>query len=99
MGVLERMARGMAKGGFGTVDKPTLFVAGEAGPEKYWFSGANNEQPMPSGQEPSIVVNFNGPVLAEQDYIQTTVVDNLLEAIRRNRNSAFTRWHAAAGTR
>lgn len=29
----------MASGGSGRVDKPTLFLAGEAGPEDYWFSG------------------------------------------------------------
>lgn len=31
----------MAGGGFGTVRKPTLFLAGEAGPEEFAFSGAN----------------------------------------------------------
>lgn len=31
----------MAAGGFGTVTKPTLFLAGEAGPEQVAFSGAN----------------------------------------------------------
>lgn len=30
----------MADGGFGTVTKPTLFLAGEAGPEQFAFSGA-----------------------------------------------------------
>jgi len=97
MGVLERMARGMAKGGFGTVDKPTLFVAGEAGPERYWFSGAKNEQPMPGGQNVTIQAHFHGPVFAEEEYIQTTIVDNILEAFRKNKNSAFTRAHASLG--
>ena len=31
----------MANGGFGTVDRPTVFVAGEAGREQFAFSGAN----------------------------------------------------------
>jgi hypothetical protein len=31
----------MADGGFGTVDKPTLFLAGEAGREQVAFSGGN----------------------------------------------------------
>ncbi len=31
----------MAGGGSGTVSKPTLFMAGESGPESYAFSGAN----------------------------------------------------------
>jgi len=97
MGVLERMARGMAKGGFGTVDKPTLFVAGEAGPERYWFSGAKNEQPMPGDQNVTIQAHFHGPVFAEEEYIQTTIVDNILEAFRKNKNSAFTRAHATLG--
>ena len=31
----------MADGGSGTVTRPTLFLAGEAGPEQFAFSGAN----------------------------------------------------------
>lgn len=31
----------MAGGGFGTVTSPTLFIAGEAGPEQFAFSGTN----------------------------------------------------------
>lgn len=31
----------MAAGGYGTVDSPTNFLVGEAGPESYAFSGAN----------------------------------------------------------
>ena len=33
----------MAHGGFGRVSRPTLFLAGEAGPEDVAFSGANKE--------------------------------------------------------
>jgi TP901 family phage tail tape measure protein len=86
----------MAAGGFGRVSRPTLFMAGEAGPEEFAFSGAHKS--FGGDVQPSITVNFHGPVLAEEEYIQTTVVDNVLEAIRRNKNSSFTRAHAALGT-
>lgn len=33
----------MARGGFGQVTRPTLFLAGEAGPEQFAFSGANRD--------------------------------------------------------
>jgi hypothetical protein len=33
----------MAEGGSGKVTKPTLFLAGEAGPESYAFGGANDK--------------------------------------------------------
>jgi hypothetical protein len=36
----------MAEGGSGIVTKPTLFLAGEAGPEPYAFGGANNKLGM-----------------------------------------------------
>ena len=35
----------MADGGFGRVTRPTLFLAGEAGPEQYAFSGAGKTFP------------------------------------------------------
>lgn len=35
--------REMARGGSGVVTKPTLFLAGEAGPESFAFSGANRQ--------------------------------------------------------
>lgn len=37
----EKNAVSMAAGGMGMVDRPTLFRAGEAGPEEFAFSGAN----------------------------------------------------------
>jgi hypothetical protein len=33
----------MAEGGRGIVTRPTLFLAGERGPEEYAFSGANRQ--------------------------------------------------------
>lgn len=38
----------MAAGGYGTVSKPTLFLAGEAGKEQYAFSGANKTLATPT---------------------------------------------------
>jgi hypothetical protein len=39
----------MAEGGYGRVTKPTLFLAGEAGPEDVAFSGANKRFGSASG--------------------------------------------------
>jgi hypothetical protein len=36
----------MAEGGEGIVTKPTLFLAGEKGPEPYAFGGTNNKRGM-----------------------------------------------------
>lgn len=93
MGALERMARGMAEGGFGRVDRPTLFLAGEAGPEDFAFSGANKS----FGGGPSVTVNLNGTFLGEEDWIKSAVIDGVNEAWRANTNSAFTRSRAALG--
>lgn len=41
LGFAGRFGGLMADGGFGTVSQPTLFVAGESGPEQFAFSGAN----------------------------------------------------------
>jgi hypothetical protein len=38
---------GQAAGGEGVVTRPTVFVAGEAGPERYWFSGAGKASAAP----------------------------------------------------
>jgi hypothetical protein len=48
----------MAAGGFGTVTRPTLFLAGEAGPEQFAFSGANRQ--FAGGMGGSITINFHG---------------------------------------
>ena len=42
-----RFGGGMAAGGLGVVTQPTLFLAGEAGPEGYWFSGARGQVAPP----------------------------------------------------
>ena len=49
-----------AQGGFGRVTRPSLFLAGEAGPESFWFSGARNQVPLPGvggGDRPPIIVH------------------------------------------
>ena len=62
----------MAEGGIGEVRRPTLMLAGEAGPERFWFSGARNQVPPPGDSEkrsddrPLIIqVPIDGEVVAE----------------------------------
>lgn len=52
----------MAAGGMGRVTIPTLFLAGEAGPEDVAFSGAGKSfgRANNSGGQPTVIVNFNG---------------------------------------
>jgi hypothetical protein len=45
----------MAEGGSGIATRPTLFLAGERGPEPYAFGGANNKLGM--GRTGNITVN------------------------------------------
>jgi hypothetical protein len=85
--------RAMANGGMGKVDRPTVFVGGEAGAENYAFWRDGQPGPMSGG----VTVNFNGPVLAERDYIQTTVIEAVNQAWRSNRNNAFTTSRASLG--
>lgn len=47
----------MAEGGFGTVTRPTLFVAGEKGPEDFAFSGANRKLPGLGGDRAVTALN------------------------------------------
>jgi hypothetical protein len=54
----------MAEGGSGIVTKPTLFLAGEAGPEPYAFGGANNKLGMGNI---TIVQNVQGSIWRERD--------------------------------
>ena len=42
-------AGGFAGGGAGVVSRPTMFLAGEAGREAFWFSGARGQSPAPGG--------------------------------------------------
>lgn len=85
----------MAEGGFGRVTRPTLFLAGEEGPEDFAFSGSNRSFASGAVPDVTVEVHFNGPVFAEEDYIQTKVVDALTQAIRTNHHSAMTRFKAA----
>lgn len=60
----------MARGGYGTVDRPTLFMAGEAGREDFAFSGAGKSFGGGGGDQ-TIVVQVG------QDAILRTVVKGL----------------------
>jgi hypothetical protein len=53
----------MAAGGEGTVDRPTLFLAGEAGRERYKFSGANRD--FSGGESGGRVAGYAGPSARE----------------------------------
>jgi len=55
----------MAEGGSGIVTKPTLFLAGEAGPEPFAFGGANNKRGMNMGA--TVHLHFNGSPWAIQE--------------------------------
>ena len=63
----------MAQGGSGTVTKPTLFLAGEAGPEDYAF-GPKRKGGL-SGGSPSITIvqNIAGSVLVDKQLRQMAV--------------------------
>jgi hypothetical protein len=47
----------MAGGGMGIVTRPTLFLAGEAGPEQFAFSGGGKSFSGGGGQDSSAIVN------------------------------------------
>jgi hypothetical protein len=49
----------MPHGGFGRVTAPTLFLAGDAGPEDFAFSGANRTFSAAPAQQPAASVVFN----------------------------------------
>ncbi|GEM_PF-5189669 len=71
-----------AQGGSGVVTKPTLFLAGEAGPESYWFGGANGR-----GAGPGMVwtgdVIVHGTVVTERQLVEA-VRQGLIRTDRRN---------------
>ena len=81
----------MARGGSGLVTKPTLFLAGEAGPESFAFSGANKAMPGAGSvtfTAGAIVINGankSGRQLAEE------IVDELPQAWRRGRGRLAAR--------
>ena len=67
----------MAKGGDMIVKKPTLFLAGEAGPERATFTPGGGS---PAGEgQPSIVVNIYGAVYGEAD-----IVDKVTRALAQS---------------
>jgi len=53
----------MAQGGEGTVNQPTLFLAGEAGAEDFSFTPKNKQQNKKSG---NTVINVYGSVVSER---------------------------------
>jgi methyl-accepting chemotaxis protein len=55
--------RPMASGGFGRVTTPTLFLAGEAGPEDFAFSGGNRRFSDGGSTQP-IVINLTNEIQA-----------------------------------
>jgi len=72
----------MAEGGSGIVTKPTLFLAGEAGPEPYAFGGANNKRGMGGGNTYNTVVqNIGGSVIAERQ-VKQLAMSGLAQASR-----------------
>lgn len=76
----------MADGGFGTVTRPTLFVAGEAGPEQYAFSGGNRE--FGDSKPVSSVVQFGDVIVHAPDGTALTDMEQFAplfnDAVRRN---------------
>ena len=63
------------------VNKPTLIMAGEAGPESVQITpleGPNIDGPQGS----SVTVNVSGNVLS-QDFVEGELAENIKEAVRR----------------
>jgi tape measure domain-containing protein len=58
----------MAEGGSGVVTKPTLFLAGESGPEPYAFGGAHNKRGMSLGN--NVTVHVHGSLIRERELWQ-----------------------------
>jgi tape measure domain-containing protein len=78
----------MAEGGSGTVTKPTLFLAGEAGPESFAFGGANNKLMGGGGRSYStttvnntVIQNIGGSVIAERQ-VKSLAMSGLAQASR-----------------
>lgn len=91
----------MAAGGDFMVTKPTLFLAGEAGPERAFFSGANKTNgPAGSGEttNTSFVVI---PVMPRAGATPQEIVDNVIDAlpahILRGKDGIRTRIREAIG--
>jgi hypothetical protein len=71
----------MANGGVGTVNEPTLFLAGEAGPEQFAFSGANRKFGDVGGgggvTVGSITVHLSAPDGANKEQLAATLKEVL----------------------
>ena len=79
----------MAEGGSGTVTKPTLFLAGEAGTESFAFGGANNKLMGGGGGRSystttvnnTVIQNIGGSVIAERQ-VKSLAMSGLAQASR-----------------
>lgn len=56
----------MAEGGSGVVTRPTWFLAGEAGPERYNFTPINQTASSGGGGDQTIVVQLDGEVIVRK---------------------------------
>jgi hypothetical protein len=70
------------------VTKPTLFLAGEAGPESFAFGGANNKLMGGGGRSYStttvnntVIQNIGGSVIAERQ-VKSLAMSGLAQASR-----------------
>lgn len=91
-------AKPMAAGGFGTVTKPTLFLAGEAGPEQYAFSGAHRRfaGSSPTGSGGVTVQALNVTVVASAGD-DLDVLERKFTEMLRTRARAYDAVRAVAG--
>jgi septal ring factor EnvC (AmiA/AmiB activator) len=71
-----------ASGSFGWVTKPTHFLAGEAGPEPYWFGGASSQTPFPGGDTITVIVK--APIYGVNQ-LEDVIVSSIDQAKRRGR--------------
>ncbi len=65
----------MAAGGAGIVNRPTLFMAGESGPEEFAFSGANRTFGSSSRPAQPLVVNLH----LDGRLVTSQVIDDVLQ--------------------
>jgi hypothetical protein len=69
---------GWAKGGEGVVSRPTLFLAGEAGPERFQFTPVGKESGESKTVNFHVEINVDSPVVSKESDL-----DYLTEAISR----------------
>lgn len=86
----------MAEGGYGTVTKPTLFLAGEAGPEEYAFSGAGRRFESGGSSETratQVSLALNGDIVLSEGAPATQArnfLRELIDKLRHNDEGALT---------